>query len=56
MEVVEEAVLRGDAHTIWMQEGVKDEEAREYAENHGLNVVMDFCLMKAHNQHTRNFY
>ena len=48
METVEEAVLRGDAHTIWMQEGVKDEEAREYAENHGLSVVMDFCLMIAH--------
>jgi predicted CoA-binding protein len=48
MGVVEEAVLRGDAHTVWMQEGVKDEEAREYAESHGLTVVMDFCLMKAH--------
>ncbi|MFO0703706.1 MAG: CoA-binding protein [Patescibacteria group bacterium] len=48
MGIVEEAVLRSDAHTIWMQEGVSEEEAKEYAENNGLTVVMDFCLMKAH--------
>lgn len=54
MGIVEEAVMRGDAHTIWMQEGVKDEDAREFAENHGLNVVMDFCLMKTHKSLTKD--
>ncbi len=48
MSIVEDALDRGDAHTIWMQEGVKDDEARDYAESHGLTVVMDFCLMVAH--------
>lgn len=45
---VQEAVKRGDAKTIWMQEGVSNSEAESYAKSHGLNVVMNFCLMKAH--------
>ena len=54
MGIVEEAVMRGDAHTIWMQEGVKDEDVKEYAESHGLTVVMDFCLMKTHKSLTKD--
>lgn len=45
---VKEAVERGDARTIWMQEGVVNTEAEKYARDHGLEVVMDTCLMKAH--------
>lgn len=49
---VQEAVERGDAHTIWMQEGVMNHQAEEYAKNHGLTVYMNFCLMKSHKAHT----
>ena len=45
---VKEAVERGDVKTIWMQEGISNSEAEYYAKVHNLNVVMNFCLMKAH--------
>lgn len=48
MPHVEEAIKRGDAHTIWMQEGVMNTEAEKLASSHGLTVYMNFCLMKTH--------
>lgn len=48
MPHVREAVERGDAKTVWMQEGIINEEAREYAESRGVHVIMNFCLMKTH--------
>ena len=48
MPHVKEAVARGEVKTIWMQEGVVSEETKKYAEEYGLNVIMNFCLMKTH--------
>lgn len=48
MPVVEAAVGRGDIKTIWLQEGVANKEAEDFARSHGLQVVSNFCLMKAH--------
>lgn len=45
---VQEAIKRNDVKTIWMQEGVVNEEAKELAESHGKHVIMNFCLMKTH--------
>ena len=45
---VKEAIDRGDVKTIWLQEGISNSEAEDYARNHGLNIVSNFCLMKAH--------
>jgi len=45
---VKEAVERKDVKTIWMQEGVSNTRAESYAKDHGLEVVSNFCLMKAH--------
>lgn len=45
---VEEAIERGDAKMIWMQEGVVNTEAEALAKAHGIDVVMDACLMKTH--------
>ncbi len=45
---VEQAIDRGDAKTIWMQEGIENSQAETLAKKAGLNVVMNFCLMKAH--------
>lgn len=45
---VKEAVKRGGVHTIWMQEGVENEEAAKLARTNGMRVVMNFCLMIAH--------
>ena len=43
--IVEAAILRKVPH-IWMQEGVENFEAMEYAQKHGATVSMDVCLMK----------
>ena len=45
---VKEAVMRGDAKTLWLQEGISNEEAERYAKEHGLVVFSNFCIMQAH--------
>ncbi|MDT3700424.1 MAG: CoA-binding protein [Thermincola sp.] len=45
---VEQAVSRGGIKGIWMQEGVVNEEAATLAREHGMEVVMDKCMMKKH--------
>jgi predicted CoA-binding protein len=44
--IVKEAIKRKVPH-IWMQEGIKNEEAMEYATKHGASVASDVCLMKS---------
>ncbi|MBV9505060.1 MAG: CoA-binding protein [Acidobacteriia bacterium] len=46
-EIVE-AAIRKKAKAIWMQEGVMHEEAARRAEEAGLAVVMDRCILKEH--------
>jgi uncharacterized protein len=47
MDVAQSAVeIKAD--TLWLQEGVINLGAKEFAENHGVNVVMDRCIMVDH--------
>lgn len=49
LPVVEEAVRIG-AKAVWMQEGIVNEEAAKKAEEAGLQVVMDKCMLKEHSR------
>jgi uncharacterized protein len=46
-EIVEAAIRIG-AKAVWMQEGVVHESAAQRAEEAGLAVVMDRCILKDH--------
>jgi uncharacterized protein len=50
--IVDEAIKIG-ARVIWMQEGIKNDEAAKKAEMAGLKVVMDKCMKKTHQKLTR---
>lgn len=45
--VAKDAVAAG-AKVLWMQSGIINEEAAEYAGEHGLTVVMDRCIKVDH--------
>ncbi|MGZ9587040.1 CoA-binding protein [Paenibacillus marinisediminis] len=43
LDVAKDAVAIG-ARSIWLQQGIVNEEAAAYASEHGLQVVMDSCI------------
>ena len=45
--IVEETLPLG-VKGIWMQEGISDDESKKLAENKGITVIMDKCIMKRH--------
>ena len=45
--IVDEAIKIG-AKSVWMQEGVTDEQAAAKARASGLTVIMNMCMMKKH--------
>ena len=51
-EIVEAAIRKG-AKVVWMQEGVIHEEAARRAQEAGLEVVMDRCILKDHRRLAR---
>lgn len=50
LQVVEEALKLKPA-VIWLQEGVVNTDAAELAKSHGIQVVMDRCMMKEHRKY-----
>jgi len=44
-EVIDDALAKGVRH-IWMQEGVVNHEAAKKAEQAGMSVVMNRCILK----------
>ena len=45
--IVDQAVTLG-VKSIWMQEGVRDDEAAERARAAGMSVIQDRCILKYH--------
>ena len=54
LPIVEEALtLHPRPKAIWMQQGIRNEEAAELARNHGILVVMDRCIKIDHENFLR---
>lgn len=49
LPIVEDAIEVG-AQAIWMQQGIRNQQAAELAKKAGLHVVMDRCLKVDHQQ------
>ena len=47
--IADDAIAIG-AKTLWLQEGVINQEAADKAAAAGLNVVMDQCILKKHRE------
>jgi len=45
-EALERRQERGDIAVIWLQDGIYNEEARKLAEQAGITVIQDRCMMK----------
>jgi predicted CoA-binding protein len=51
--IVKEVLSTGRRPVIWMQEGVSSPEAKNLAEAQGLSVIMNMCMMKVHQQNSK---
>ncbi len=47
---IAEAAVEFGAKALWLQDGVINEEAAEFAESSGLLVVMNDCMLRRHRQ------
>ncbi|MFD1513395.1 CoA-binding protein [Halomarina rubra] len=53
-EIVEQALARDDVKAIWMQQGIRNDEAARTAEAAGLDVVQDHCMKVEHGRLIRH--
>lgn len=47
---MEEVVERGGINTVWLAEGIQSHEAEDFAEDYGLTLVTNFCILEAYKQ------
>ncbi|SEL70978.1 CoA-binding protein [Haloferax larsenii] len=53
-EIVAQALARDDVKAIWLQPGIRNDEAARKAEAAGVDVVQDRCMKVEHSLHVRN--
>jgi predicted CoA-binding protein len=46
LEIVKDIIKRGNILSIWLQEGVANSEAEKLAQEHGVQVISNMCMMK----------
>ncbi len=42
---LKEVLQRGGISTVWLQEGVGSKEAKDFAEENGISLISNFCMM-----------
>jgi len=52
---MKEVVERGDIKTVWLADGINTPEAEEFAEDYGLSMVTNFCIMEAYEKAGKRF-
>ncbi|WP_396612450.1 CoA-binding protein [Haloferax sp. S1W] len=53
-EIVAQTLARDDVKAIWLQPGIRNDEAARKAESAGVDVVQDRCMKVEHGLHVRN--
>ncbi|WP_227379120.1 CoA-binding protein [Haladaptatus halobius] len=53
-EIVEQTLARDDVKVIWMQSGIRNDDAARTAEAAGVDVVQDHCMKVEHGQLIRH--
>lgn len=48
MPHMQEIVAHGGISSVWLQEGVSSREVEDFAEDYGLTMVTNFCIMEAY--------
>ncbi len=47
---LQEVVSRGGIGTVWLAEGVSSREVEDFAEDYGLTMVTNFCILEAYKE------
>ncbi|MCY0882227.1 MAG: CoA-binding protein, partial [Acidianus infernus] len=57
-KIVEEVIKRkrekGDVKVLWLQEGIRNDDAAKLAEKEGIIVIQDRCMYKEYNKLMQN--
>ncbi|ENH96976.1 hypothetical protein J416_07852 [Gracilibacillus halophilus YIM-C55.5] len=48
LQDIAKEIVQTDAPYVWMQQGVKDDKACQYLQDHDKKVIMDQCIKVAH--------
>lgn len=53
-EIVDQALARDDVKVIWMQSGIRNDDAAQTGEAAGMDVVQDHCMKVEHGRLVRH--
>jgi hypothetical protein len=46
LAMVQDIIKRGNISSMWLQEGISNPEAEKLAQEHGVQVISNMCMMK----------